>query len=43
MKFNLDNEADRINYKAKSNELLFKRCNVELKQGITFVFYFYIR
>jgi len=32
MKFNLDNEADRINYKAKSNELLFKRCNVELKQ-----------
>lgn len=32
MKFNLDNEVDRINYKERSNKLLFKRSNVELKE-----------
>ena len=32
MKFNLDNEVDRINYKERSSKLLAKRSNVELKE-----------
>ncbi len=32
MKFNLDNEVDRINYKERSSKLLAKRSNIELKE-----------